>query len=83
MPHVTFLTDYDFHPTSQVTIAYKAGHTYNVTTACATQAIAAGKAKRVKAPNKGDTYGGEQYGEATDGGSDAGADTPAAAVSGQ
>lgn len=57
MPHVHFTHDYDHHPRSGVIIAYRAGMTLNVTTACATRAVAAGKAKRVKTPNKDEGYG--------------------------
>ena len=57
MPHVHFTHDYDHHPRSGVVIAYRAGGTYSVTTACATRAIAAGKARRITTPNKDETYG--------------------------
>jgi hypothetical protein len=50
MPRVKFLADFDFKPTPQVTIAYRAGQTKLVTTPCSEQAIARGKAKAVDAP---------------------------------
>jgi hypothetical protein len=34
MPFVTFNADFDFSPRFGVTIAYKAGHALDVTTAC-------------------------------------------------
>ena len=38
MPFVTFATDFDFEQQAGVTIAYKAGWSGNVTTACVTAA---------------------------------------------
>lgn len=46
MPWISFTADYDWKPTPAVTIAYKAGMTQFVTRACATLAVAAGKAVR-------------------------------------
>lgn len=48
MPWVRFCAPMDWKPKPQVTIAYKAGATELVTTACAKAAVAAGKAVRVK-----------------------------------
>lgn len=62
MPRVRFTADFDFRPKHGVTIAYLAGMTKMVTTRCAEQAIAAGKAKRVgkSVPNgEGGDVGGE------------------------
>lgn len=53
MAWVKFTKDYDFRLPSTTT-AYKAGWTGNVTSACATLAIAAGKAVRLKTPRKGE-----------------------------
>jgi hypothetical protein len=50
MPRVTFTDDFDFKPKPQVTIAYKAGWSGLVTTPCADQAVAAGKATRQAKP---------------------------------
>lgn len=52
MAWVRFTDDYDFRPTYGVKIAYKAGMTQNVTRACATLAIAAGKAVRMRKAHK-------------------------------
>ena len=51
MPWVRFTAPFDFKPPGrpQVTIAYKPG-VYNVPSACATLAIAAGKAVRLPKP---------------------------------
>lgn len=48
MPWVRMTEAWDWKPKPQVTIAYKAGATELVTTACAKAAVAAGKAERVK-----------------------------------
>lgn len=48
MPWVRMTEAWDWKPKPQVTIAYKAGATELVTTACAKAAVAAGKAVRVK-----------------------------------
>lgn len=52
MAWVRFTADYDWSPRYGVTIAYKAGMTLNVTAACATLAIAAGKAVRMRKARK-------------------------------
>ncbi|MBW9113150.1 hypothetical protein JNB88_05745 [Rhizobium cauense] len=44
MARVKFTSDFDYKPTSQVTIAYKAGMELTVKRDCAVQAAAAGKA---------------------------------------
>lgn len=50
MPWVRFTVDFDFKPKPAVTIAYHAGSVVLVTTPCAMQAIAAGKAARTTKP---------------------------------
>lgn len=50
MAWVRFTAPYDFHQPGFI-IAYRPG-VYNVTSACATLAIARGKAVRLKKPNK-------------------------------
>lgn len=52
MPWVRFTADFDFKPMPAVTYGYRAGHVGNVTTPCATAAVAAGKAVRMKKPSK-------------------------------
>jgi hypothetical protein len=55
MPWVRFTDNFDWRPKPQVTIAYKAGMHLLVTTPCAEQAVAAGKAvKRVKTKARSD-----------------------------
>lgn len=44
---VKFLSDYDFKPRPQITIAYKAGETRLVHLACAVRAVKLGKAEYV------------------------------------
>lgn len=54
MPWVRFTEDFDFKPSSSVTIGYRAGQTKLVTTACANAAVAKRKADRVqKGPKDG------------------------------
>lgn len=48
MAWVRFTADHDWSPRYGVTIAYKEGMTLNVPRACATLAIAAGKAVRLR-----------------------------------
>lgn len=50
MPRVKFLADFDWKPTPQTTIGYRAGQMVLVTTPCAEKAIALGKAERVDLP---------------------------------
>jgi hypothetical protein len=45
MPWVRFTADFDFKPKAAVTLAFRAGQRKLVTTACAKQAIAVGKAE--------------------------------------
>lgn len=52
MAWVKFSGDYDYRAKPSVTIAYKSGHSYNVTSTCATLAVAAGKAVRMDKPTK-------------------------------
>jgi hypothetical protein len=47
---VTFNRDFDWKPTAQVTITYRAGRQENVTRAAGEAAIAAGAAEEAKAP---------------------------------
>jgi hypothetical protein len=49
---VRFIEDFDYKPTSQSTIAYKAGMEETVRRECGEQAIAAGKAKEVRSSGK-------------------------------
>lgn len=49
---IRFLADYDFRATPGSTIAYKAGMVQNVTAKCATLAVAAGKAVRLRKASK-------------------------------
>jgi hypothetical protein len=44
---IRFIRDFDYHPTPQVTIAYKAGMTEFVRLECAEQAVAKGAAEHV------------------------------------
>jgi hypothetical protein len=53
LPRVRFTADFDFRPKPGVTIGYKAGWAGLVTTPCANQAIAAGKAVKGKAKADG------------------------------
>ncbi|RUM99032.1 hypothetical protein EET67_05175 [Pseudaminobacter arsenicus] len=48
MAWVRFESDMDWSPRHGVTVAYKAGMTQNVTARCATLAVAAGKAVRMR-----------------------------------
>lgn len=50
--HVLFSADFDWKPTQQTTIAYKAGWCGSVTRTCGEAAIADGKAERVKVPRR-------------------------------
>lgn len=59
---VRFSADFDFSPAEKgglVTIAYKAGTAENVTRACADQALAAGKAEKIKAPRGAEADAGD------------------------
>lgn len=53
MAWIRFTADFDYRP-SWGTVAYKAGMVQNVTRDCATEAVGAGKAIRLKAPRKGE-----------------------------
>ena len=44
MAHVRFTEDFDYKPTKQTTVAYRAGMEMTVKQECADRAIAAGKA---------------------------------------
>lgn len=57
MPRVKFTADFDWKPTRQVTIAYRAGDLEMVTTPCANAAIAAGKAEKITVKRKANTDG--------------------------
>lgn len=48
MPKVRFTADFDFKPTPQTTIAFKAGQESLVTTPCAEAAIAKGRAVAIE-----------------------------------
>lgn len=54
MPWVQFTADFDWKPTPQVTIAYRAGQRLLVTTPCANAAIAKSVAEKLKTPRKSD-----------------------------
>ena len=49
---VRFTRNFDFKPSSQVTIAYRAGSAYNVTRSCADAAIKSGAAVKASKPSK-------------------------------
>lgn len=51
MPWVRFTADFDWKPKPTVTMAYKAGDTKLVTTPCARQAKALGRAEPVRKPH--------------------------------
>lgn len=57
MPRVRFSADFDWKPTRQVTIAYRAGAEELVTTPCATAAVAAGKAEKIASKGRGKANG--------------------------
>lgn len=59
---VRFTQDFDFKPTRQSTIGYKAGMEETVKRACGEQAIAAGKAVEIGKDAKGGADGEEQIG---------------------
>lgn len=52
MAWVRFTADFDFKPSAAVTIGYLVGMVENVPTRCATEAVAAGKAVRMKKAGK-------------------------------
>jgi hypothetical protein len=52
MPWVRFISDFNWKPKPAVTIAYKAGHVMNVTSACAAEAVRKGRATRMKKTTK-------------------------------
>jgi len=54
MPWIRFTADFDFKPKAAVTLAYVAGQEKNVTRECASRAVAAGKAVRIKRTGKHD-----------------------------
>ncbi|MDE4619629.1 hypothetical protein [Sinorhizobium meliloti] len=58
MARVRFTADYDYKPTRQCTIGYKAGMELTVKRDCAEKAIAAGKAEEIEA--SGRTTGGSE-----------------------
>jgi hypothetical protein len=58
MPLVRFLANYDHHIKGKlITYAYKAGQVKMVTTPCATAAVSAGKAVRVKRESSNEARG--------------------------
>ena len=59
MPWVRFTADHDWKPVPSVTVAFKAGHEKLVTRACASQAIAKGKAEKIKAPQRQARHNGQ------------------------
>lgn len=54
MPWVHFTADFDWKPKPQVTIAYREGQRFLVTTPCANAALAKGVAVKLKTPRKND-----------------------------
>lgn len=52
MARVKFTRDYDWKPTSQSTVAYKADQEYTVRRECADAAVKAGAATELDAPRK-------------------------------
>lgn len=52
MARVRFTHEFDYKPTSQSTIGYKAGMELTVKRECADQAVAAGKAVEVRSAGK-------------------------------
>ena len=52
VPRLKFKKDFDFKPSSQSTIGYRAGWEGPVTQACAEAAVAAGAAELTNAPAK-------------------------------
>nr|DAE48884.1 MAG TPA: hypothetical protein [Caudoviricetes sp.] len=54
MPWVEFKEEFPFKPETRVTIVYPAGFVGSVKSACADQAVAEGKAKRLATPRKTD-----------------------------
>ncbi|MCK8779082.1 hypothetical protein M0654_03690 [Rhizobium sp. NTR19] len=65
MTRVRFTADFDYKPTMQTTIGYKAGMEETVKKECAEQAIAAGKAEEI--PDAGRPSEGKPSGKTTDG----------------
>jgi hypothetical protein len=49
---VRFLEPFQYRPSARVSIHYKANHDYNVPTPCADQAIAQGKAMKMRKPTR-------------------------------
>lgn len=58
MPRVRFLHDFDYKPTTQVTIAYRAGMERTVRRECADKAVSAGKGQVIRNPRKEESDGG-------------------------
>ncbi|NLS07612.1 hypothetical protein HGP14_30580 [Rhizobium sp. P32RR-XVIII] len=52
MARVRFTHDFDYKPTSQSTVGYKAGMELTVKRECADQAVAAGKAVEIPSAGK-------------------------------
>lgn len=50
MPWVRFLSDYDWKPRPSTTVAFRSGDIKFVTRACASRALAAGKAEPIERP---------------------------------
>ncbi|MFN3549620.1 MAG: hypothetical protein ACK4U0_19205 [Mesorhizobium sp.] len=59
MPWVRFTAPFDWKPVPQVTIAYQPGQQRNVPTPCATAAVKAGVAVRIKRERKQDAADGK------------------------
>lgn len=67
MPWVNFTADFDWKPKPQVTIGYRKGQRFLVTTPCANAAIAKGVAVKLKTPgeNNGNRSANNRIGKAT------------------
>jgi len=57
---VRFLSDYDHKPRDNVILSYAAGGEYSVTHTCGQNAIAAGKAVEIPAPNREEVKDGKE-----------------------
>lgn len=59
MAWIRFTDRFNYKPNAGTTIAYKAGMVLSVPAACATLAVLAGKAVRLKTPRKGEPAAGD------------------------
>lgn len=63
---VRFIGDYRWKPSRQVSQVYRAGTIHNVPTRCAVEAVAKGKAVKMKKPNRQSSPTEEQAGHVSD-----------------